>query len=166
MRQRRRQRWGMSTRWRGIWGMLSRNRQQIELIAVFVDTGTYVHMQDWDRRATSASIAATVFFSLWIAAAAIQTAATVSACSQPNTPVHPQVSLSTIFREPVWSQVATRTAYQGRSYAPPLEAGRESAAAHSGTLPQAPVRSCRRCQGGRGRRRGRRGRGIFMIKIY
>jgi hypothetical protein len=37
--------------------MLSRNRQQIELIAVFVDTGTYVHMQDWDRRATSASIA-------------------------------------------------------------------------------------------------------------
>jgi hypothetical protein len=31
--------------------------------------------------------ASTVFFSLWIAAAAIQTAATVSACSQPNTPV-------------------------------------------------------------------------------
>jgi hypothetical protein len=29
----------------------------------------------------------TVFFSLWIAAAAIQTAATVSACSQPNTPL-------------------------------------------------------------------------------
>jgi hypothetical protein len=30
--------------------------------------------------------ASTVFFSLWIAAAAIQTDATVSACSQPNTP--------------------------------------------------------------------------------
>lgn len=50
--------------------MLSRNRQQIELIAVFVDTGTYVHMQDWDRRATS---------------------------------------LSTIFREPVWSQLERPT---------------------------------------------------------
>jgi hypothetical protein len=35
----------------------------------------------------AAAAASTVFFSLWIAAAAIQTAATVSACSQPNTPV-------------------------------------------------------------------------------
>jgi hypothetical protein len=34
----------------------------------------------------AAAAASTVFFSLWIAAAAIQTAATVSACSQPNTP--------------------------------------------------------------------------------
>jgi hypothetical protein len=33
----------------------------------------------------AAAAASTVFFSLWIAAAAIQTAATVSACSQPNT---------------------------------------------------------------------------------
>jgi hypothetical protein len=36
----------------------------------------------------AAAAASTVFFSLWIAAAAIQTAATVSACSQPNTPMH------------------------------------------------------------------------------
>jgi hypothetical protein len=36
--------------------------------------------------AAAAAAASTVFFSLWIAAAAIQTAATVSACSQPNTP--------------------------------------------------------------------------------
>jgi hypothetical protein len=35
----------------------------------------------------AAAAASTVFFSLWIAAAAVQTAATVSACSQPNTPV-------------------------------------------------------------------------------
>jgi hypothetical protein len=35
----------------------------------------------------AAAAASTVFFSLWIAAAAIQTAATVSACSQPNTPL-------------------------------------------------------------------------------
>jgi hypothetical protein len=34
----------------------------------------------------AAAAASTIFFSLWIAAAAIQTAATVSACSQPNTP--------------------------------------------------------------------------------
>jgi hypothetical protein len=34
----------------------------------------------------AAATASTVFFSLWIAAAAVQTAATVSACSQPNTP--------------------------------------------------------------------------------
>jgi hypothetical protein len=34
----------------------------------------------------AAAAASTVFFPLWIAAAAIQTAATVSACSQPNTP--------------------------------------------------------------------------------
>jgi hypothetical protein len=34
----------------------------------------------------AAAAASTVFFSLWIAAAAVQTAATVSACSQPNTP--------------------------------------------------------------------------------
>jgi hypothetical protein len=34
----------------------------------------------------AAAAASTVFFSLWITAAAIQTAATVSACSQPNTP--------------------------------------------------------------------------------
>jgi hypothetical protein len=34
----------------------------------------------------AAAAASTVFFSLWIAAAAIQTAATVSACSQSNTP--------------------------------------------------------------------------------
>jgi hypothetical protein len=34
----------------------------------------------------AAAAASTVFFSLWIAAAAIQTAATVSAYSQPNTP--------------------------------------------------------------------------------
>jgi hypothetical protein len=32
----------------------------------------------------AAAAASTVFFSLWIAAAAVQTAATVSACSQPN----------------------------------------------------------------------------------
>jgi hypothetical protein len=35
----------------------------------------------------AAAAASTVFFSLWIAAAAVQTAATVSACSQPNTPL-------------------------------------------------------------------------------
>jgi hypothetical protein len=35
----------------------------------------------------AAAAASTVFFSLWIAAAAVQTAATVSACSQPNTPI-------------------------------------------------------------------------------
>jgi hypothetical protein len=35
----------------------------------------------------AAAAASTLFFSLWIAAAAIQTAATVSACSQPNTPL-------------------------------------------------------------------------------
>jgi hypothetical protein len=35
----------------------------------------------------TAAAASTVFFSLWIAAAAVQTAATVSACSQPNTPI-------------------------------------------------------------------------------
>jgi hypothetical protein len=34
----------------------------------------------------AAAAASTVFFSLWIAAAAVQTAATVSACSLPNTP--------------------------------------------------------------------------------
>jgi hypothetical protein len=37
------------------------------------------------RLVPAAAAASTVFFSLWIAAAAIQTAATVSACSQPNT---------------------------------------------------------------------------------
>jgi hypothetical protein len=37
----------------------------------------------------AAAAASTVFFSLWIAAAAVQTAATVSACSQPNTPLVP-----------------------------------------------------------------------------
>jgi hypothetical protein len=35
----------------------------------------------------AAAAASTVFFSLWIAAAAVQTAATVSACSLPNTPM-------------------------------------------------------------------------------
>jgi hypothetical protein len=35
----------------------------------------------------AAAAASTIFFSLWIAAATIQTAATVSACSQPNTPL-------------------------------------------------------------------------------
>nr|ACR35450.1 unknown [Zea mays] len=35
----------------------------------------------------AAAAASTVFFSLWIAAAAVQTAATVSACSLPNTPL-------------------------------------------------------------------------------
>jgi hypothetical protein len=41
--------------------------------------------------------ASTVFFSLWIAAAAIQTAATVSACSQPNTPYTPTLGLGLCF---------------------------------------------------------------------
>jgi hypothetical protein len=39
----------------------------------------------------AAAAASTVFFSLWIAAAAVQTAATVSACSLPNTPYIPKV---------------------------------------------------------------------------
>jgi hypothetical protein len=43
----------------------------------------------------AAAAASTVFFSLWIAAAAIQTAATVSACSQPNTPL---IIISYIFK--------------------------------------------------------------------
>jgi hypothetical protein len=42
--------------------------------------------------------ASTVFFSLWIAAAAIQTAATVSACSQPNTPNNVEQQLKKRFR--------------------------------------------------------------------
>jgi hypothetical protein len=42
----------------------------------------------------AAAAASTVFFSLWIAAAAIQTAATVSACSQPNTPIENNLSFS------------------------------------------------------------------------
>jgi hypothetical protein len=50
----------------------------------------------------AAAAASTVFFSLWIAAAAIQTAATVSACSQPNTPyfscVHHGFWLGNVFR--------------------------------------------------------------------
>jgi hypothetical protein len=41
----------------------------------------------------AAAAASTVFFSLWIAAAAVQTAATVSACSQPNTPKQVRFSI-------------------------------------------------------------------------
>jgi hypothetical protein len=43
----------------------------------------------------AAAAASTVFFSLWIAAAAVQTAATVSACSQPNTPRDPRTDPTT-----------------------------------------------------------------------